>query len=46
MEELITSGTLELYITDSLSQKERDEVTAMIKKHPEVQLEVEKSSVI
>lgn len=42
MEELITSGKLELYVTDSLPVEERDEITAMISKHPEVQREIEK----
>ena len=42
MEELITSGKLELYVTGSLPIEERDEITSMIKKHPEVQREVEK----
>ncbi|EDM44672.1 hypothetical protein SCB49_13910 [unidentified eubacterium SCB49] len=42
MEELITSGKLELYLTDSLPKNEKDEITAMINKHPEVQREVEK----
>ncbi len=42
MEELITSGKLELFVTGSLPLEERDAVTAMIKKHPEVRREVEK----
>ncbi len=41
MEELITSGKLELYVTDALPLEERDAITAMIKKHPEVKREVE-----
>jgi anti-sigma-K factor RskA len=42
MEELITSGNLELYITDSLPLVERDAIAALIKNNPEIQLEVEK----
>ncbi len=42
MEELIASGKLELYITDSLLEKERDEIIALLKKHPELKQEIEK----
>ncbi|MFT5079091.1 MAG: anti-sigma-K factor RskA [Planctomycetota bacterium] len=42
MDELITSGNLELYVTDSLPLAERDAITALIKNNPEIQLEVEK----
>lgn len=41
MEELIRSGKLELYITDSLPQEEREEITALIDKHPEIKKEIE-----
>jgi len=42
IEELIVSGTLELYVTGSLSQREAMEVEDLLELHPEVKAEVEK----
>ncbi|WP_417886837.1 anti-sigma factor domain-containing protein [Zunongwangia sp.] len=36
----LTSGILELYVYGALSEKENIEITAMLKKHPEIQKEV------
>ncbi|MAO07903.1 MAG: anti-sigma factor [Alteromonas sp.] len=41
LEELIESGTLELYVTGSLSQREAMEVEDVLEKHPEAKKEVE-----
>lgn len=41
MEEIITSGQLELYVTGSLSQREAMKVEELLQQYPEVKKEVE-----
>ena len=42
LQELISSGKLELYVAGVLSEREMADVAALAEEHPEVAMEIEK----